>query len=131
MKQDKASTLDRFGPFIHTYKFDEAVADGVVLDLRYEARDIEQDLGSADKVDRWFDAKTRGLNDAAKAQLKKRRGTMQALYSSASRVKTIVSDVELDMDTRPRLMDGSGNAILVTSSVYEACKLYQEFTAGR
>lgn len=29
----------------------EAVADKVVLDLRYEARDVEQKLTSSDKID--------------------------------------------------------------------------------
>jgi type I restriction enzyme R subunit len=42
LKQD----IDVFGSYIHTYKFDEAVADKVVLDLRYEARNVEQNLTS-------------------------------------------------------------------------------------
>ena len=46
MKKDKARSVEIFGPYIHTYKFDEAVADGVVLDLRYEARDIDQEISS-------------------------------------------------------------------------------------
>lgn len=46
--------------YSHTYKFDEGVEDGVVLDLVYEARDIDQRLGSQDRIDAWFDAKTRG-----------------------------------------------------------------------
>lgn len=46
MKKDKKKSVEVFGPYIHTYKFDEAVADGVVLDLRYEARDIDQYLTS-------------------------------------------------------------------------------------
>src|SRR5690606_35939610 len=44
MKKDKKKSVEVFGPYIHTYKFDEAVADGVVLDLRYEARDIDQHI---------------------------------------------------------------------------------------
>ena len=46
LKQDKQKSIEIFGSYIHTYKFDEAVADGVVLDLRYEARDIDQHLTS-------------------------------------------------------------------------------------
>ena len=42
-----------FGGYIHTYKFSEGVEDGVVLDLSYEARDIDQKLGSEDKIDAW------------------------------------------------------------------------------
>jgi len=54
----------------------------VVLDLRYEARDIDQNITSQDKIDLWFEAKTRGLNDFARAQLKKKWGTMQKVLSS-------------------------------------------------
>jgi len=38
-KADKQRSIEVFGGYIHTYKFDEAVRDKVVLDLRYEARD--------------------------------------------------------------------------------------------
>ena len=48
LKRDAATSLEVFGSYIHTYKFSEAVEDGVVLDLVYEARDIDQTLGSQD-----------------------------------------------------------------------------------
>ncbi|MEW5288753.1 HsdR family type I site-specific deoxyribonuclease [Erwinia papayae] len=128
MKKDKKKSVEVFGPYIHTYKFDEAVADGVVLDLRYEARDIDQYLTSEKKVDDWFEAKTRGLSNLAKTQLKQKWGSMQKLLSSKSRLEQIVNDILLDMDTRPRLMDGRGNAMLVCSSVYQACKVYEMFS---
>ena len=82
LKADKATSIETFGTFIHTYKFDEAVEDGVVLDLRYEARNIDQDLTSPDKVDKWFEAKTKGMTDLSKAELKKRWGTMQKVVSA-------------------------------------------------
>ncbi|GAB3378564.1 type I restriction endonuclease subunit R [Spongiibacter taiwanensis] len=128
MKKDKKKSVEVFGPYIHTYKFDEAVADGVVLDLRYEARDIDQNITSQKKVDEWFEAKTRGLSRLAKTQLKQKWGTMQKVLSSKSRLQQIVNDILLDMDTRPRLMDGHGNAMLVCSSVYQACKAYDMFS---
>lgn len=123
----KKPTIATFGSFIHTYKYDEAVRDGVVLDLRYEARDIDQSISSESKIDQWFDAKTRGLNDIAKAQLKKKWGTLQKVFSSRSRLERIVADIILDMGTRDRLQSGNGNALLVTSSIYEACKFYELF----
>jgi type I restriction enzyme, R subunit len=127
LKADKATSIETFGSFIHTYKFDEGVADGVVLDLRYEARNIDQDLTSPGKVDQWFDAKTKGMTDLSKAELKKRWGTMQKVVSSEPRARQIVNDILLDMDTKPRLMDGRGNAMLVGSSIYQACKFYELF----
>ncbi|MHB8849939.1 MAG: type I restriction endonuclease subunit R, partial [Acidithiobacillus ferriphilus] len=38
LKTDKKKSIEVFGDYIHVYKFDEAVKDKVVLDLRYEAR---------------------------------------------------------------------------------------------
>ncbi|PSB30104.1 type I restriction endonuclease subunit R [Chlorogloea sp. CCALA 695] len=128
LKQDKQKSIEIFGSYIHTYKFDEAVADGVVLDLRYEARDIDQHLTSPQKIDQWFEAKTRGLSDIAKTQLKQKWGTMQKVLSSQSRLEQIVKDILLDMDTKPRLMDGRGNAMLVCTSIYQACKVYELFS---
>jgi len=127
LKADKQKSIEVFGRYIHTYKFDQAVREGVVLDLRYEARDIDQALTSPEKIDDWFSAKTQGLNDLAKAQLKKKWGTMQRVLSSQSRLEKIVADLLLDMNTKPRLMDGHGNALLVAGSIYEACKLYELF----
>ena len=125
LKDDKQTSLEVFGTYIHTYKFDEAVSDGVVLDLRYEARDIDQHLTSQQKVDQWFEAKTRSLSELAKSQLKKRWGTLRNVLSSQSRLEMIVNDILMDMETKPRLMDGRGNAMLVCASIYQACKSYE------
>lgn len=128
MKKDKKKSLEVFGPYIHTYKFDEAVSDGVVLDLRYEARDIDQHLTSEKKVDQWFEAKTKGLSNLAKMQLKQKWGTMQKVLSSKSRLEQIVSDILMDMATKPALMSGRGNAMLVCASVHQACVVYDLFS---
>jgi type I restriction enzyme R subunit len=127
LKADKQRSIEIFGRYIHTYKFDEAVKDGVVVDLRYEARDIDQRITSQAKIDQWFEAKTKGLTDLAKAQLKQRWGTMQAVLSSQSRLDQIVADVLMDMATRDRLKSGRGNALLVSSSIYQACRFYELF----
>lgn len=128
MKKDKKKSLEVFGPYIHTYKFNEAVSDGVVLDLRYEARDIDQQLTSEKKIDQWFEAKTKGLSHLAKMQLKQKWGTMQKVLSSKSRLEKIVSDILMDMELKPRLMDGRGNAMLVCASVHQACVVYDLFS---
>ena len=127
LKDDKQRSIETFGPYIHTYKYDEAVGDGVVLDLRYEARDIDQNLTSQDRIDRWFESKTRGLSDVAKAQLKQRWGTMRKVLSARDRLEKIVADVLLDMETRDRLKSGRGNAMLVSDSIYSACRIFEMF----
>lgn len=127
LKADKQRSIEIFGPYIHTYKFNEAVEDGVVLDLRYEARDIDQKITSQEKIDLWFTSKTKNLTDLAKAQLKKRWGTLRKVLSSQSRLEKIVADILLDMETRDRLMSGRGNAMLVCDSIFSACKFYELF----
>ncbi len=127
LKVDKQTSLEAFGPYIHTYKFDEAVNDGVILDLRYEAREVDQDITSQEKIDQWFGSKTKGLTDYALAQLKQRWGTMQQVLSSKSRLEKIVADIMLDMETKDRLRSGHGNALLVAGSIYQACRFYELF----
>lgn len=127
LKSDKRRSIETFGPYIHTYKYDEAVRDGVVLDLRYEARDIDQRITSQAKVDQWFELKTQGLTDVAKAQLKQRWGTMRKVLSARDRLETIVADIMMDMATRDRLKSGHGNAMLVSGSIYSACRLFEMF----
>ncbi len=127
LAKDKATSHEVFGGYIHTYKFSEAVEDGVVLDLVYEARDIDQHLGSQEKIDAWFEAKTKGLNDWQKDELKKQWGTMQQVLSSKARMDRVVSDIVFDFSVKPRLSSERGNAILVASSIYEATKYFGLF----
>ena len=103
LKKDKATSLEVFGGYIHTYKFSEAVEDEVVLDLIDEARDIDQQLGSVDKIEAWFDAKTKALNDRQKDELKKKWGTMQHVLRSRSRMDRVVADIIFDFSFKPRL----------------------------
>lgn len=127
LKKDKSTSLEVFGSYIHTYKFNEGVDDKIILDLIYEARDIDQKLTSQKKIDEWFDAKTKGLNDFQKMELKKKWGTMQKVLSSRSRMDKIVTDIIFDFSTKARLSSERGNAILVASTIYEACKYYSLF----
>ena len=127
LKKDKKTSLEVFGGYIHTYKFSEGVEDGVILDLVYDARDIDQHLGSEDKIDEWFEANTKELNDWQKDELKKHWGTKQKVLSSRSRMGRVVSDIIFDFRTKPRLSSERGNAMLVASSIYEACKYYALF----
>jgi len=127
LKKDKESSMEVFGKYIHTYKFDEAVKDKVVLDLRYEARNVDQQITSQEGIDRWFNAKTRGLTDYALTELKKRWGTLQKVLSSRTRISRIVADILIDMEERERLQNGRGNAMLVAGSIFQACRYYELF----
>jgi type I restriction enzyme R subunit len=128
LKTDKQTSLETFGPYIgKPYRFNEAVEDKVVLDLRYEARDIDQRISSPAKIDEWFEAKTKGLTPVAKATLKQRWGTLQRVLSSKDRLEQIANDIIMDMATKPRLASGRGNAMLVAGSIPEACRFFEIF----
>ena len=127
LRKDKRMTRDVFGTYIHTYKFHEGVADGVILDLKYEARDVPQRLTSQAAIDRWFEQKTKGLNNFQKAKLRERWATMEELMSAGERKQRIIADIIEDFSLKPRLNNDRGTAILVTASIYDACHYYRLF----
>ena len=124
---DKKKSIETFGSYIHTYKFNEAVKDGVILDLRYEARNVEQYLGKREKIDEWFETKTKGLSSVARAALKERWAKMEKLFSSKERIDRIVADICQDMSVKMALSGGYGNAMLVADSIYQACRYWEVF----
>lgn len=124
---DKKKSIETFGSYIHTYKFNEAVKDGVILDLRYEARNVEQYLGKREKIDEWFETKTKGLSSVARAALKERWAKMEKLFSSKERIDRIVADICQDMSVKRALSGGYGNAMLVADSIYQACRYWEVF----
>ena len=129
LKTDKKSSAETFGTYIHTYKFDEAVEDSVILDLRYEARSVDQYLGKEEKLDDWFEAHTIGLSSVGKAALKDRWVKLEKLFSSKDRMQRIVADICMDMDMKPTLSSGYGNAMLVADSIYQAYRYWDMFQA--
>jgi type I restriction enzyme R subunit len=127
LRKDRQMTRDVFGSYIHTYKFHQAVADKVVLDLKYEARDVPQRLTSKAAIDEWFEVKTRGLNNYQKAVLRKRWATIEELMSAGERKQRIIADIIQDFSLKPRLNSNRGTAILVVPSIYDACHYFRLF----
>ncbi len=127
LKKDKKKSIEVFGNYIHTYKFDEAVNDKVVLDLIYEARNIEQNISSQEKIDQWFEVKTKGLTEVAQQRLKQHWGTLQKVLSSKDRLEHIIADILMDFEQKERLQNGQGNAMLIAGSIYQACRYYEIF----
>jgi type I restriction enzyme R subunit len=127
LKEDKKTSLELFGRYIHTYKFNEAVEDEIVKDLIYEARDVDQEITSQAKIDAWFTKKTASLNDYQKSLLKMKWATMQKVLSSKDRLQKIVNDIEFDFGVKDRLSSQRGNAMLVAKSIYDACRYYEIF----
>ncbi len=134
LRKDKQTTRDVFGTYIHTYKFHEGVADKVILDLKYEARDVPQRLTSQTAIDAWFEQKTKGLNNFQKSVLRQRWATMKELMSAGERKQRIIASIIEDFSLKPRLNNDRGTAILVAASIYDAChyfRLFQNTSFGK
>ncbi len=127
LKRDKQMTRDLFGSYIHTYKFHQAVADKVVLDLKYEARDVPQQLLTPEKIDAWFEQKTKNLNRYQKSVLRGRWATLEKLMSAGERKQRIIASIIEDFSLKPRLNNNRGTAILVAASIYDACHYFRLF----
>ena len=127
LRKDKQTTREVFGTYIDTYKFQQAVADKVVLDLKYEARTVPQRLMSREAIDKWFEHKTKNLNSFQKAILRKRWANMEELMSAGERKQRIIADIIEDFGLKPRLNNDRGTAILVAASIYDACHYFRLF----
>jgi len=126
LKKDAKNSLEVFGGYIHTYLFKEAVEDGVILDLAYESRDVDQYISDQEAIDDWFKetVRNRNLNEWQEFELKKAWGTRQKLNSSEQRMRKIMLDINKDFAQRIPRLKHRGTAILVATNIYEACKYY-------
>ena len=125
LRKDRQTTRGVFGTYIHTYKFHEAVADKVVLDLKYEARDVPQRITSPQAIEAYFERKTKTLNNVQKSVLRRRWATMQELMSAGERKQRILHSILEDFDLKPRLNNDRGSAILVAASIFDACHYFR------
>jgi type I restriction enzyme R subunit len=69
LKKEK-DTISRFGGLIDSYAIRQAVADGAVVPLLYEGRDVEQYV-DRQAIDRWFEIITQTLTAEQRTDLKK------------------------------------------------------------
>jgi len=68
----------------------------VILDLKYEARDVPQRITSRAGIDAWFEQATKGLNNFQKALIRSRWATMEELMSAGERKQRIIASIIQD-----------------------------------
>lgn len=117
----------KFGPFIHKYLHKQAVEDHVVLDLQYEAREVEQRIAEKEQLDSKLDEITSGLSDERRELIRQRWGTLKKVYSSKERIERIGYSILDDVAHSGVLRHDWSNAMLVAGSVYSACRYYDFF----
>ena len=116
----------RFGSFIHMYLHKQAVEDGVILDLQYEGRNVEQQISDKDKLDDKLANITAGLDEESRLAVEGRWATMQRIFSSKERIERIGWSVLDDMAKYP-MTESWANAMLVAGNIEAAYKYYDFF----
>lgn len=117
----------RFGTFIHKYLHKQAVEDKVILDLQYEAREVEQYISQKDKLDEKLESITSGLSFERVQLIKERWATLERVYSSSDRIERIGYSILDDMESSNVLTQDWANAMLVAGNIYSAYKYYDFF----
>lgn len=122
MKKEK-DTISRFGGLIDSYTIRQAVADGAVVPLLYEGRDVEQHVDRA-AIDRWFDIITRDLTTEQKRDLKKKFTSTDQLNKAEQKVKEIALDVSTHFRKE---WHGTGYKAQLVTSDKRTALLYKKY----
>jgi type I restriction enzyme, R subunit len=123
----KGATQLRFGSFIHTYFNKNAVDDGVILDLRYEARDVEQAISSKDKLEEVFKGLIKDATSEHEKEIRERWATLEKVYSSKERIERIGYSILDDLSANSCFSQDWCSAMLVAGSIYSAYRYYDFF----
>ncbi|MCC8114946.1 MAG: HsdR family type I site-specific deoxyribonuclease [Bacteroidales bacterium] len=123
----KNESRHRFGEFIHKYLHKEAVDDKVILDLQYEARDVEQQIPNQEKLNEKKEQLLSGVTEENKKAVEDRWATLKNVYSCSERIERIGYSILDDMAQYP-LSEDWCNAMLVAGDIQSAYRYYEFFT---
>lgn len=135
-KKEQKDTFDkirniteyRIGPFIHKYLHKQAVKDNVILDLEYEARDVEQIITDEDELEKKKNEITQNLSKERKQIIEDRWATLKKVYSSKERIERIGYSILNDIEKQTGLLHHNWcNAMLVAGDIYSAYRYYDFF----
>jgi type I restriction enzyme R subunit len=91
MKNQK-NTARQFGGFIDTYTIRQGVEDKSIVPLLYEGRHVLQEVDQKG-IDKWFEAVTKPLTAAQRADLKKKFSTANQLNKAERKIYLTAFDV--------------------------------------
>lgn len=119
----------RIGSFIHKYLHKQAVADGVILDLRYVARNVRKFIAEDEKEDlqKEFNQKVEGLTEEQRKIIKDRWTTLEKVYTSKEPLERVANSIIYDMETNALLKQDWCNAMLVAGNIVSAYRYYDYF----
>jgi len=91
MKKQK-NTARQFGGFIDTYTIRQGVEDKSIVPLLYEGRHVLQEVDQKG-IDKWFEAVTKPLTSAQRADLKRKFSTANQLNKAERKIYLTAFDV--------------------------------------
>lgn len=127
-----------FGDCIDSYDLTRAVDDGATVPVYYQSRLIPVALPKdvdPEVIDERVDTATAGLDDAEREQLERATATMNALYGSPARLRTLAKDIVAHWSERSERMrsfiGGPGKGMIVCATREICAKLYAEIVKLR
>lgn len=121
-KKDK-STQDKFGGIVHSYRLQDAVADGAVVPILYEGRMVQQSV-DCNRIDEWLERTTRGLSKEQVADLKRRFSNATNLSRTEKTIRLIAWDVANHFERNVR---GTGLKAQLATPRKEDALLYKRY----
>jgi type I restriction enzyme, R subunit len=106
-------TTNEFGTYIDTYRIDEAVRDGAIVQIVYEGRESRTKV-TGDSLDRLFDEYFADKTEEERAEIRHRFGQEQAVLEAPKRIEMICRD--LLEHYRSHIQPNGFKAMVVTAS---------------
>jgi type I restriction enzyme R subunit len=120
-KRDR-STMQTFGPYIHKYTLEQAVADGATVPIYYEMRE-SKDRVEGEPLDRVFDRVFRDRTGEEREAIKSKYATLEAIAGAPQRVNRICEDI---IDHYERFIRPGGFKAQIVACSREVAALYKE-----
>ena len=90
-KKDR-STIQTFGPYIHTYSIEQAVQDGATVPIYYESRLPDVHV-QGENLDTLFERYFQDYSENEREEIKRKYATEEIIGLASSRIETICLDI--------------------------------------
>lgn len=120
-KKDR-STIQTFGPYIHTYTIEQAVQDGATVPIYYESRLPDVHV-QGENLDTLFDRYFQEYSEKEREEIKRKYATEEIIGLASSRVEAICLDI---IDHYEKFIMPNGFKAQIVTPSREAAIMYKE-----
>ncbi len=116
------STVQTFGPYIHTYTIEQAVQDGATVPIYYESRLPDVHV-QGENLDVLFDRYFQDYNEKEREEIKRKYATEEIIGLASNRIEAICLDA---IDHFEKFILPNGFKAQVVTPSREAAVIYKE-----